>query len=314
MGPTLSKSEIETISNTVNKTTIEILNKNENDARQTATTTQTMTLDGINLSGCELEVSQLSSATLSTMQSITASTSADLIAKITSALQASATSEVKAKSETGSQPANAEAVTRAITSVENEMKANLTMDNINTMIQTVNQNQTLDVKDLTYDLCKSEQKMKFLKSVDPQTAKEILDGIKECENKNPLPKCNLSQITTANLVAEQITTSVMDIIANNEAVSSAVTNFKSKTDAEGAGIGSMIGDIFKGLFSGLLGPFAALGGPVLASCCLCCCILLVLMVAGGMMPKGGGGGAPANVPVAMNNGGGGGYANGGGLR
>ena len=304
-----SSTVMETISETVNKTTIDILNQNENNARQAAVSVQESKLEGLEIAGCQLDISQQSTATLKSMQSITASVASDLVAKISSALAASAEATVSAESALGSQPSNSASVQRAISSVTNEMKANLTAENINKLIQDVNMKQKQDITGLKYDACNGTARLKILQLpgfANSDAGKEVAKGINACYAKDPLPKCNISQITSANLVADQITTSVMDIIAKNEAVNEAKTDFKAKSDAKSKGVGDMLGDILKGLFSGLFGGlFGGLGSyamMVSVCCCVCCCCLILLMVGGSMMAGGGKGAAPtANAGSGTNN-------------
>ena len=298
MGASAS-STMETISETVNKTTVDILNRNENSARQSGITEQESKIEGLSVIGCQLDISQQSTVTLKAMQSITSEVSSTIISDIAAALEAKGQNIVKAESSLASQPSNSTAVTRAVTSVKNEMSANLTTENINSIIQDVNTQQKQSVKDLKYDACGIGAQTELLKMpgiAGTKTGEKIADSIATCLSKDPLPTCNISQITTVNLVADQITKSVMAIIANNKAVNDVKTDFKAQADAKSGGLGDMIGDIFKGLFGGM---FGGLAGPVVFCCCICCCLLLLLGVGGAMMPKGGG--APgANAANAAN--------------
>ena len=315
MGASAS-STMETISETVNKTTVDILNKNENDARQSGFTSQESTIQGLSVVGCELDISQQSTVTLKTMQSITSEVSSTIISDIAAALEAKGQNIVKADAQLASQPSNSTAVTKAVTSVKNEMSANLTTENINKIIQNVNTEQKQNVKGLEYDSCGVKAQSELLKIpgiANTETGKTIANGIAKCLTANPKPKCNISQITTVNLVADQITKSVMAIIANNKAVNDVKTDFKAQADAKSGGLGDMIGNIFKGLFGGLFGGLAGMGGMVFFCCCICCCLLLLLVAGGAMMPKGGGAGAGAGANAAQNamRGGGAGMSNNG---
>ena len=317
MGASAS-STMETISETVNKTTVDILNRNENDARQSGITEQESKIEGLSVIGCELDISQESTVTLKAMQSITSEVSSTIISDIAAALEAKGQTVVKAESSLASQPANSAAVTKAVTSVKNEMSANLTTENINKIIQNVNMQQKQNIKDLKYDACGVGAQSELLKMpgiAGTKTGEKIADSIASCLSKTPKPKCNISQITTVNLVADQITKSVMAIIANNKAVNDVKTDFKAQADAKGKGLGEMIGDIFKGLFGGLFGGMANMAGMAFFCCCCCCCLLLLLGVGGSMMPKGGGGASGANAGAnAAQNATNGGFSNNGGGR
>ena len=299
-----SSSMMETISKTVNETTIDILNKNQNDATQSAVTTQVSNISGLEIMGCRLDISQQASVTMKSMQSISASTSAELITQIASALEQKAQAAVKAESSLGSQPSNAAAVTKITQEVTNTMKANLTMENLNKIIQAVNIQQKQDIRGLKYDACNGASRMKILEmpGLDDETRKAIIKGVNDCYSKSPLPDCNISQITTVNLVAEQITTSVMDMIAKNETAQKLQADLKAEASAKSGGIGDMIGSILKGLLSGLFGGMGRYAMMVSVCCCVCCCCLILLVVGGSMLGGGGKGAAPtANAGSGTNN-------------
>ena len=307
-----SSSLNETISSTVNKTTVDILNKNQNSASQTGMTTQEIDVSGITAVGCTLNFSQVSNVTLKTMQSITSQTSSELVSQIQASLKQVADQKLAADSSLGSQPSTVDAVNKTITSVSNDLKANLTTENINAIIQDVNQKQVIKAKTISIDPCGFNTWTEALKKdntlADTEFGKGMSDYLGKCITKNPLPDCDMSQLTTADLVASQITTSVMSIIANNKMAQDLDVTLKTDASAKSGGIGDMIGSIFSGLFGGLFGGLAGYAGMVLSCCCCCCCCILLLMIVGGFAASSAGG--------TQNNNGGGGveeyYGGGGG--
>jgi hypothetical protein len=120
----------------------------------------------------------------------------------------------------------------------------------------------------------------------------------KCITKSPLPDCKIDQLTTAELVASQITSSVMAVIAKNKAAQDLDIELKTTASAEGKGIGDMLGDILGGLFGGLFGGMGRYAMIASVCCCVCCCCLILLMVGGGMMA--GGGKGSANAPAGGN--------------
>lgn len=291
-----SSSLNETISSTVNKTTVNILNKNQNSASQTGITTQEIDASGITAVGCNLNFSQVSKVTLKTMQSITSQTSSELVSQIAASLKQVADQKLAAESSLGSQPSTVNAVNRTITAVENDLKANLTTENINAIIQNVNQKQVMKAKTISFDPCGFNTWTEALKKdktlADTAFGKGMAEYLGKCITKNPLPDCNMSQLTTAELVASQITTSVMAIIANNKTAQELDVTLKTDATAKSKGVGDMLGEILSGLLSGLFGGMGMYAAIVLFCCCSCCCCLILLVVGGGMLGGGGKGAAP----------------------
>jgi hypothetical protein len=289
---------METISETVNKTTVNVLNKSENSTKQSAVTDQSMKLSGLDISGCTLEYTQSATATLTAMQSISASTSADLVSAITAKLAESANNAASAKSSLGSQPSNSSTITKTIQSVKTDLKASLTTENINKIIQDVNTKQKTDISGLHYDACNVKARMAVINE-NPALANtafglSISSGVNDCMNKNPLPKCDISQITTSNLVAQQITNSVMGVVAKNQDAQDLIANLSSTSTATSSGVADVLTSFFSGitgLFSGIFGGLGAYASMLCFCCCCCCCCLLILMIAVGTLTPGEEGGA-----------------------
>jgi hypothetical protein len=288
---------VKTINETVNNTSIEVINKNINTASQSGVTTQTIDMDGMNIVGCVPDFSQSSSVSLRSMQSIDASTSATLVNDITAALEAKARQTAASSSSLASQPSTSSNITETVNSVKNDLKVALSNENINAIIQKVNQEQTMKSKKTNIDPCGmiawSEKVANDPSLEKSPLGKAMSESIGECIKTKPMPKCSFSQVTTANLVVQQITSSVLGVVSNNKMAQKLTADIESAAKAESKGLGDMIGDIFKGLFGGL---FSGIGTYISACCavaiCLCCCVL-VLMVGGSAAASSGGGGGNA---------------------
>ncbi len=294
----------ETIANTVNKTAVDILNKNQNKASQTGISTQQMAVSKVKAVGCTLNIMQTSKITLKSMQTITSETTSELISDITAALRKEAEQNLKATSSVGSGKTTVEGVNKTITSIENDLKAKLTTENINEMIQYTNQKQVNSTTGIDFDPCGfitwTEVIKKDKSLADSAFGKIMSESMAKCISKSPQPDCNIGQLTSAELVAQQITSSVMAVIAKNKQVQELDEQLKTTATAEGKGFGDMIADIFKGIgsmfsgiFSGLFSGMAAYAGMVSLVCCGCCCCLILLMVGASFMSGAGKGGAPA---------------------
>jgi hypothetical protein len=274
-----SSSTIKIQNETINSTVLDVLNKTVNESQQSGMSVQSIDLSDAEITSCQLNISQESKISLTAMQEIDSKTSADLVSDIMTKVKQEIDNAAAAKTGFLSQPSNATSVTDTINSVKNELSANLTTENINKIIQNVNQQQTIKGTKLKYDACNAGILVQVPKLADTEVGLKIGECI--VENK----PCNLSQITSTAIVSQQITTSVMGIIADNKAVQDLDQKLSSKAEAESTGPISE-------LFAGIAGVFGAISGPyaaaVLFSCCCCCCCLIVLMVMGAMGSMGSG--------------------------
>jgi hypothetical protein len=286
-----SSSSIKVDNETINKTVIDVLNKNENNTQQSGMTVQSIDLSGAEILGCQLNLSQQSKIELKTMQKIDSNTSAAIVSDIMVKLQQAVDNTAAAKTGALSQPSNAAAVTETRNSVQNDLSVKLSTENINKIIQNVNQQQTVKGEKIKIDTCGSE-----IITKNPSLANTYIgQKIGDCLVANK--PCDFSQITTASIVAEQVTSSVMDVLANNKAAQDLDQRLSSKSTAESTGL-------IQDLFNGIAGVFGAISGPyaaaVLICCCSCCCCLILLVLLGGAaaaMPPGKAGTAPPGSAV-----------------
>jgi hypothetical protein len=98
-------------------------------------------------------------------------------------------------------------------------------------------------------------------------------GILECAKK--AAPCNLSQNMATVLLAQNITGTVMEILATNKSVSELVSTVDQKVKAENTG---PLQDLFGGL-SGLIGSF----GMASVLPCIISCVICILLIVGFVM-------------------------------
>lgn len=306
--PPPTKSEILIDNSLINKAVVEVLNTNMSDAKQTAMTTQSINLSKAKITGCALDLTQTSAVNLQAMQNISSDVSSELVNTIQQNIAQQLDQQTQATAGFLSQPTAAQSIANVKTSLTNELGTSLSTENINKIIQKVNQTQTIEAESFTFDQCNSG----LLVTAPALAQTAIGTAIASCITNPKPPPCNVGQLTTSNLVATQITNTVMGVISNNEALQVLNQQITQNTSSESTGL-------FQDLFNGIANVFSSIGGMYASSislsciiCCCCCIILLVVGVGAAAVPPGNAGAAANNggsVNSGYNNGGGGVYNN-----
>ena len=286
-----SQSRMELDITLLNKTIVDVISVNQNTAESSAVSDQTIIIKGGKFN-CQLSVGQTSEITVKTLQSIDQSTSANLVAAIMTELTTQMKNQFDQKTGFGAIPTNADLYSKSVISLENELKANLSANNINNMISKINVSQTQGISDITVDPCGYE----FIEYMDKEAQKKLVES--NCK-KTP---CDFSQISSVTILSTQITKSVLGVVAANQNYSDLKLAMENDTKITNTG---PIQDLFNGLSNvissfgmAFLGPLA---GVSFCSFCSCCCLVLIVVMMGAMGGAGGGAGGEGGD---MNNNGG----------
>lgn len=296
-----SSTTSNTLNETINSTVVNVLNQNQNTVQSDSVTEESLDVNNIEvLSGCILNISQTSDVKIQTLQSITESTSANLVANIMNDIKNKIESTASTTSGFGAGGANSATVTNVINSLKNEMTANLSANNINSIIQNVNAALKNKIGKIKYDSCGLSLIQQTPSLADTEFGKGIAACAARAVDSNKV--CNISQTAAVDIAAQQITNSVMGIIGNNEAVQKLINDEKSTSNTVSTGIfqdffGGISG-VFDSIFGGIFGGLGGYAGMVLLCCCCCCCCILLLVIVGGFAASSAGG-------MQNNNGGGG---------
>ena len=256
MGGTESKLNIDT--SILNKTTMDIINRNQQTASQASASVQTMNVNNVT-AFCELGILQNMDIQVTSLQSITAKMSADLVSAIMNSLDQQTKDQFQETNGWGAIPENKEIIDNTKTSITNELKVKLSTDNLNAIVQRLNTVQDLRASNVVIDPCGRS----MLPYVTAGTAEVI------AKNCNPTPSCKISQDLNVQLMAQQITESVMALISKNEAATTLVNKFDKETKVTNTGI---FQDIFKGI-SDIFGQWTWM---IIAIAALCPIIIIAL--------------------------------------
>jgi hypothetical protein len=277
--PTTS-SETKALNKTINDTVVNILNQSQQTVNSSTVVTQTLDVSNIDvLSGCTLDITQSSSIKATILQEITQSTASSLVSEITNniknALSSNASSETGFLS-TGS--SSTSSASNVVNELQNLLTSNLTANNINSIIRNVNSNLSANIKDLKYDSCGTA-----LLEKNPSIANtEYGKAISECKIKGLDTKCNISQMSSIDFVAQQITNTAIGVIAQNKSFQDLVNNLDATAKDKKTGL---VQDVFGG-FSGIINSIGGLAngnGLIVSLACICCiCCILIIVGIGGL--------------------------------
>lgn len=274
----------------LNKSITNVIVQNQNDTKQSAVTIQTIKAGNIQALSCAFSLNQDATTSLSSIQEISSETRAQIVASLMASLDQQTESTVGSKSSFGAIPANTNLYVNAKNSLTNDFETNLSTTNINKLIQSVNNTQALETSNIILDPCGFQ----MIPNVSPGIATALIN---KCDTSKP---CTIDQTISAQLVAQQVTGQVMDLISNNQSVSTLVAAYKSNVQSVSSG---PIEDLFSGL-SNLIGA----GGlaamlPCIVSLIFCiACIILLYYIS---MSDAGQGAIRAGTNVAVARAGGG---------
>ena len=264
MGGTSSKVKVET--SVINRSLLEVINKNQQQSTSIAITNQSINLVGAKLL-CKADIKQLSDVKVTSLQQISATTQTDIVNTLMTNLEQQVSSAVTSKQGFGSLPSTVKLEQDAKNSLENDFKVNLTTENLNEMVNVINSTQKADMKNLVVDPCGfSVIPPAFLK--DPV----LLKTLTECTLNTP---CSINQTIYAQILAQQITGTAMTLVSKNTAVSNLVSAISSNVVSENqGGLDALFGGLSNLIGAG--GLAAAL--PCILSCCCCIAIIIALVM------------------------------------
>lgn len=262
MGGTSSKVKVET--SVINRSLLEVINKNQQESTSVAITSQTLNLKGARLH-CIADITQLSDVKVTTLQQISATTQTDIVNTLMNNLQEQVSSQVSSKNGFGSLPSTVKLEQDAKNSVLNDFEVHLGTENLNKMVSVINASQDADMSEMVIDPCGMEI---------PGIAKDpvVYKLASDCAMQTP---CNINQTIYASILAQQITGVAMTLVSKNTAVSNLVSAISSNVVSENqGGLDALFGGLSNLIGAG--GLAAAL--PCILSCCCCIAIIIALVM------------------------------------
>lgn len=238
-GKASAKSTMEITQTAVNKSTKNILTKNQQTQDSTAVATNEMTFKDVDLR-CQGNISQAAGVKLTSVASATSEQVADLRDQMKSELSSELDNQAEAKGGMFAFGAKAESETN--TKLKNTMvnivDQNVTTDTLNQIIQDINTKNSQGYTNLVIDPCgiaAAERIQAAYLESDSATTEGAADvaiaalgavGDKECD----IP-CNFTQSLSVDLVSQQMTSTMMDAVSASEQITEAEAEVKASATA-----------------------------------------------------------------------------------
>jgi len=257
MGAHNSKARVDQVA--VNKTVMSTIVKNQNEQSVNANVSQKMTLDNLDVKHCTLEIEQKADVSVQSVMQFSQAMASELLSKLKQEVDNQLTNKMKPQSELFAPPQITSTKSDIRSRVYNILENTINVENINKNIVAVNGLQEQDIKKVKIDKCPGyEDLMTAVANNGKYNSDQILAFTKTCDQSQP---CKISQDIKLEIVASQITDSIVKSITDDEKVQQ--LGNKLENDVAPKSLGAS-------LFTPMVG-YSSLGG------CICCLILAVAL-------------------------------------
>lgn len=220
MGKTQSKNVLK--SEIVNDVVTNIMITNENIVSGEVTNVQNMDITGGDLY-CNATFGQSINSEMKLVNQMDNNTRIQMLNNITNELKKELKSQFEKKSGFGAIPAGNKLANDMETKVKNLLETNIKLKNINKTIAKLNNLQNMNIKDVKIDPCGISLATKLAEKLND--GRILTNAQKQC---NPLPDCNFDQSLIVRLVAESISSNIIETLSTNQTL----TKLAKKLDAK----------------------------------------------------------------------------------
>jgi hypothetical protein len=253
------RSSVKAVIDIVHETVTEVTSKLATTSTTDVRLNQEQSVSNIKCIACKLNITQTGKIQTKSIQNIDAKTTTDLINTVTDKLDNKLKNDQKVKngflSSLGMPSDGPQSLNASMNNIRDILHSKLTSDIINNIITKVNLNQTQKSDNLEIDPC----------GIGGNLSNSLKkDLIEQCPES--IRTVNISQDISIQVVSEQVTNTIMDLIQQTASSSSVSNNLTQVQDVKNSGVD----DVFKSIFSG----FGSLLKPILSlMCCVCIALL-----------------------------------------
>ena len=270
MGGHNSKAQVDQIA--LNKTVSNTMMKTQTSQSASANSVQVMKLRDLKYKNCSLNISQNADITVTVVQQFSSEAASQLTSDVKQEIENQIKNKMAPHAEAFSPPQVTTTVSNLKSRVSNIIENNLTVENLNQQVATVNNYQEEDIKNITFDACPgySENIKYAIASGDAS----IVDAVRKmCDTTKD---CTISQNAKLTLLAQQVTDTLIKSITEDKKVQELTSELEQVVTPT----------------SVLMSPTTGIVLIVLSICLVIGFFLFVKM-------RSGGGGAPPPMPYPM---------------
>ena len=224
MGGHNSKAQIDQTS--LNKTVTNTMMKTQTSQSASANTVQVMKISDLKYKNCNLNISQNADISVTVIQQFSSEASSQLTSDVKQEIENQIKNKMAPHAEAFSPPQVTNTVSNLKTRVSNIIENNLTVENLNQQVATVNNYQEQDIKNITFDACPgySENLRYAIETKDPT----VIDAVRKiCDTSKD---CNISQNAKLTLLAQQVTDTLIKSITEDKKVQELTAELEQKVE------------------------------------------------------------------------------------
>lgn len=212
MGAHQSKSQIDQAS--LNKTVSNTMMKTQTSQSASANSVQVMKLSDLKYKNCSLNISQDAKIDVTVIQQFSSEAASQLTSDVKQEIENQLKNKMAPHAEAFSPPMVTNTVGNLKTRVENIIENNLTVENLNQQVATVNNYQEEDIKNVTFDACPGySENIKYAIATGDAS---IVDAVRKmCDTTKD---CTISQNAKLTLLAQQVTDTLIKSITEDKKV------------------------------------------------------------------------------------------------
>ncbi len=226
MGAAVSTSVAQDNIKVINKVIADFVSINQTSSSLSSVNSQTLNVENVKAYGCTLNIEQTQDIKVKIIQQFTTTSASQLAAALTSNINASI--DAAASSKTGAIPLAVSAATTITNSkkdIETVIKNTTKVENLNSLVVSVNNTQNSNIKGIVIDTCG----MSLYPGGPPETV------VSTCV-KNVSTPCKFSQNMLVDVFSQQLTNSIVSQLSNVSSVQTLVSNVSAKSNAFAGGL------------------------------------------------------------------------------
>jgi len=251
-------SKIRVDQTVINETVMQMMVKNENIQTTNVNVFQKMNLENVSIQNCAFEITQSADVSVKAVSQFSQAMTEELISKLEQEVDNQIDNKMKPETEFLAPPQITTTKSDLKSTVKNIIKNQVTVENINKNITNVNSLQEQDIKNLRIDKCPGYQATMAIVAANTKLKDStVAEFRKSCDTSKV---CKITQDIKMDVVAEQITESIVKAITNDEKVQDLSNKLENDVAPKAVGISAFV-------------PFMGIG------CFGCCCCFLILAVA-----------------------------------
>ena len=212
MGGHNSKAQIDQTS--LNKTVSNTMMKTQTSQTASANSVQVMKLRDLKYKNCSLNISQTADISVTVIQQFSSEAASQLTSDVKQEIANQLKNKMAPHAEAFSPPMVTNTVSNLKSRVENIIENNLTVENLNQQVLTVNNYQEEEIKNITFDACPGySENIKYAIATGDAS---IVDAVRKmCDTSKD---CTISQNAKLTVLAQQVTDTLIKSITEDTKV------------------------------------------------------------------------------------------------